>query len=340
MSFGSATPIEIAVRGGSIGENRDFLKKVQQSMSAISALRDIQVVQALDYPTIDVKIDREKAGLSGATVNQVSRSVLAATSSSRFLVPNYWPDPKSGIGYQVQVEIPQPAMSSLDDLGTVPILHKENGSPLLLRDVAQITQGTMPGQFDRYNMKRELSLTANITGADLGSVSGQVITAVELVKKDDDVAKDASDKAAIEKAAQAAPGQPAPAKAGRITYELRGQIPPLRQMLSGLGVGLLLALLAIFLMLTANYQSFRLSLVTVSAAPSVLAGAGLLLWLSHSTLNIQSFIGVIMGLGVAMANAILVVTFAEQRRREGESSAVAAENAAVARLGCNRRSAG
>jgi len=332
MSFGSATPIEIAVRGGSIAENRDFLKKVQQSMSSISALRDIQVVQALDYPTIDVKIDREKAGLSGATVNQVSRSVLAATSSSRFLVPNYWPDPKSGIGYQVQVEIPQPAMSSLDDLGTVPVLHKENGSPLLLRDVAQITQGTMPGQFDRYNMKRELSLTANITGADLGSVSGQVIAAVEQVKKDDDAAKDASDKAAIEKAAKAPPGQPAPAKAGRITYELRGQIPPLRQMLSGLGVGLLLALLTIFLMLTANYQSFRLSLVTVSAAPAVLAGAGIMLWLTHSTLNIQSFIGVIMGLGVAMANAILVVTFAEQRRREGESSAAAAENAVVGRL--------
>ena len=121
-------------------------------------------------------------------------------------------------------------------------------------------------------------------------------------------------------------------QAGRITYELRGQIPPLRQMLSGLGVGLLLALLAIFLMLTANYQSFRLSFVTVSAAPAVLAGAAVMLWLSHSTLNIQSFIGVIMGLGVAMANAILVVTFAEQRRREGESSASAAENAVVGRL--------
>ena len=132
--------------------------------------------------------------------------------------------------------------------------------------------------------------------------------------------------------AAVAPGQPAPAKAGRITYELRGQIPPLRQMMSGLGVGLLLALLAIFLMLTANYQSFRLSLVTVAAAPAVVAGAALMLWGTGSTLNIQSFIGVIMGLGVAMANAILVVTFAEERRRNGESSKMAAENAVVARL--------
>ena len=167
-------------------------------------------------------------------MNQVSRSVLAATSSSRFVVPNYWPDPKTGVGYQVQVEIPQPAMASLDDLGTVPILNNADASPLLLRDVAQITPGTMPGEFDRYNMKRELSLTANIVGADLGSVATRVIAAVDKVRKDDDAAKDEFDKAA---AAAAVPGQPAPAKAGRITYELRGQIPPLRQMLSGLGVG-------------------------------------------------------------------------------------------------------
>lgn len=162
-------------------------------------------MQALDYPTIDVKIDREKAGLSGATMNQVSRSVLAATSSSRFVVPNYWPDPKSGVGYQVQVEIPQPAMASLDDLGTVPVLNKPNANPVLLRDVAQVTQGTMPGEFDRYNMKRELSLSANIVGADLGSVAKQVIAAVDKVQKEDDAAKDELDKAA---AAAVVPGQP------------------------------------------------------------------------------------------------------------------------------------
>jgi multidrug efflux pump subunit AcrB len=329
MSFGSATPIEIAARGGSVAENRDFLKRLQTALQDVPALRDIQVMQALDYPTIDVKIDREKAGLSGATMSQVSRSVLAATSSSRFVVPNYWPDPKTGVGYQVQVEIPQPAMNSLEDLGTIPVLRQPGRSPVLLRDVSQISQGTMPGEFDRYNMKRELALTANIAGADLGSVSRQVLAVIEKVKADDDRRKEEADQAA---AAAATPGQPAPAKAGRITCELRGQIPPLRQMISGLGVGLLLALVAIFLMLTANYQSFRLSLVTVATAPAVMAGAGAILWLTESTLNIQSFIGVIMGLGVAMANAILLVTFAEQRRRSGESAAMAAVNAASSRV--------
>ncbi len=162
MSFGSATPIEVAVRGGTMSENREFLKKAQAALAEIPALRDIQSVQTLDYPTLDVRIDREKAGKSGANMAQISRSVLAATSSSRFVVPNYWPDPKTGIGYQVQIEIPQPAMDSIEDLGAIPVLHQD-GNSLLLRDVAQISAGTMPGEFDRYNMKRELSLTANIS---------------------------------------------------------------------------------------------------------------------------------------------------------------------------------
>lgn len=317
MSFGSSTPVEVAVRGGSLAENKDFAKKAQEALKSNKRLKDVQIVQSLDYPTVDVRIDREKSGIAGATMDQVSRSVLAATSSSRFVVPNYWPDPKSGIGYQVQVEIPQVAIKSLSDLGTVPVLHRE-ASPLLLRDVAQITQSTMPGEFDRYNMKRELSLTANLDGTDLGSISGEISRILDGVKKDDDTAKDVLVKA----------GE----KPGRISYEIRGQIPPLRQMLSGLGVGLLLAILAIFLLLAANFQSFRLSAVAVSTAPAVVAGATCILWLTGTTLNIQSFIGTIMGLGVAMANAILVVTFAEQRRKSGESALAAARHGATDRL--------
>jgi multidrug efflux pump subunit AcrB len=317
MSFGSSTPVEIAVRGGSLAENKTFAKRAQESLAMNPRLRDVQIVQSLDYPTVDVRIDREKSGIAGATMDQVGRSVLAATSSSRFVVPNYWPDPKSGIGYQVQVEIPQPAMKSLSDLGTVPVLHRE-GSPLLLRDVAQISQSTMPGEFDRYNMKRELSLTANVDGSDLGSISGEIIKTMDLVRREDDAAKDELVKT----------GE----KPGRVTYELRGQIPALRQMLSGLGVGMVLAVAAIFLLLTASFQSFRLSLVVISTVPAVISGAACMLWLTGTTLNIQSFIGAIMGLGVAMANAILVVTFAEQRRKSGEDALTAARHAATDRL--------
>ncbi|WP_010587824.1 efflux RND transporter permease subunit [Schlesneria paludicola] len=317
MSFGSPTPIEIAIRGGSLAENRDFATTVQAALAEIPELRDIQIAQALDYPTVDVKIDREKAGRAGANMTQIGRSVVAATSSSRFVVPNYWPDPKTGIGYQVQVEIPQKAMKTLDDLGTVPVLNHPTNA-LLLRDVAQLSQGSAPGEFDRYNMKRELSLTANIADADLGRVSPKIVSCLDRLVREDNAAKDRL--------------QQSGAKPGRVSYELRGQIPPLRQMLSGLGVGLVLSLLAIFLLLSANFQSFRLSFVAISSTPAVLCGVAVTLWLTGSTLNIQSFIGTIMGLGVAMANAILVVSFSEQRRCEGQSAMEAASHGAAARL--------
>ncbi len=300
MSFGSPTPIEVAVRGGNLAENREYLGKLQTELAQLPAIRDLQVAQVLDYPTVDVKVDREKAGTSGTDVSQVTRSIVAATSSSRWVVPNYWPDPKSGIGYQVQVEIPQRQLDSIEDLGAVPI-QRGSGSSLLLRDVATLTSATTPGEYDRYNMKREISLTANIFGDDLGAVSRQINRVLSKVVKED----------AELRAKNAAPGTKPP----NLTYELRGQIPPMRQIMSGLGIGLLLAVLVIFLMLSANFQSWRLAFVTVSTAPAVIVGVVLALLLTGSTLNIQSFIGAIMSLGVAMANAILLVTFAEEHRR-------------------------
>lgn len=317
MSFGSVTPIEISARSANLLENRKFIAKVQTELAKLPAVRDLQISQALDYPTVDVKVDRELAGRSGVTMSQVTKSVVAATSSSRFVVPNYWPDPKSGIGYQVQIELPQPVMQRVEDLETLPI-ERHGSQPILLRDVAQISRGMMPGQFDRYNMKREITLTANISGADLGSVSRQITKVLADVQKRDDAEKDALEKKG--------------AKPVRITHDLRGQIPPMRSILGGLGAGLALAVIVIFLMLAANFQSFRLSLVAVSTAPAVVCGVVLALFVTGTTLNVQSFIGTIMAIGVAMANAILLVTFAERQRHDGAPPDAAAVAGAVGRL--------
>ncbi|HEV7998578.1 MAG TPA: efflux RND transporter permease subunit [Planctomycetaceae bacterium] len=317
MSFGATTPIEVAVRGGTLDDDRVYMAKVQQALSKLPELRDVQVAQSLDYPSVDVTIDRERAGLSGVTANEVSRSVLAATSSSRFVVPNFWPDPKTGIGYQVQVEIPQRTLKSADELGAVPVLQSPS-SPVLLRDVAQLTANKHPGEYDRYNMKRELSLNANLSATDLGRAANRVTQALATVQRQADAERES-----LEKAGQ---------KVGRVTYELRGQIPALKQMLSGLGVGLVLAVVVIFLLLTANFQSMRLAIVALSGVPAVIAGVLLTLWISGSSLNIESFIGAIMAIGVSMANAILLVTFAEQERRRTQSAAEGAIQAASSRL--------
>ncbi len=312
MSFGSPTPVEIAVAGPDFAESREYAQRVFDELAQLPALRDLQFAQSLDYPTIEVNVDREKAGLVGLTPVDVSRALVTATSSSRFTTPNFWADPKSGIGYQVQVEIPRTGVrlpdnvqvvDSASDLELIPLKQGET-SRVLMRDVANIHRGTMPGQYDRYNMKRQVSLTANIVGADLGRVSEQIT-------------------AAMKRAGDLPRGS---------LVEIRGQIPPMREMQNGLAVGLGLAVVVVFLLLTANFQSLRLALTTVSTVPAVIAGVVLILYLTGTTLNIQSFIGAIMAIGVAMANAILLVTFAEQTRREGADAPAAAVRGAGSRL--------
>jgi multidrug efflux pump subunit AcrB len=312
MSFGSPTPIEVVVSGSDFVSNRQFAERLRTELANVAALRDIQLGQSMDYPTVQVNVDREKAGLAGLMPVDVSRALVTATSSSRFVVPNYWADPKSGVAYQVQVEIPRPVVrspydietvGSIEQLGRIPLRKTESGQ-VLVRDVAAIELGTMPGQYDRYNMKRQVTLTANISGADLGTVATQVQQAVKRA------------------------GDPPTGSA----VEVRGQIPPMQEMEAGLSVGLLLAIVAVFLLLTANFQSLRLAVVTVSTIPAVVAGVVLMLYMTNTTVNIQSFIGAIMAVGVAMANAILLVTFAEKRRGETRDVTIGAVGGAGSRL--------
>lgn len=306
MSFGSPTPVEVAVSGPSFDDTKAHAARIRTALEAVPVLRDVRYAQALDYPAVRVAIDRRRAGASGVTADAVARSLVAATSSSRFVVPNYWPDPKSGIGYQVQVEIPYEIMESMDDLATLPIDRGADGGPggLLLRDVADISRGTMPGQFDRYNMRRTLSLTANLAGTDLGRAAALVAEAI------------------------AAAGPPPQG----VKVDLRGQIAPLWEILRGLSLGLVASLVVILLVLTAAFQSPLLALVALSAAPAVLAGVAVALAVTRTTVNLQSFMGAIMALGVATANAILLVSFAERERRAGASAHAAAVTAAGDRL--------
>ena len=299
MSFGSSTPIEVAVNGPDLVVSREYAEKIFAKLCAIPALRDVHFAQALDFPTVNVDINRERAGLLGVKTTDITRSLVAATTSSRFTLPNYWADPKTGVSYSVQVQIPQAKTTSIEDLKDVAV-----GPSVLLRNVATIAPGTAVGQYERYNMARVISITANIHGPDLGHVAADVERAI------------------------AEAGAP-PTKT---TVALRGQIVPLRELLGGFRSGLVVAIIVIFLLLGANFQSLRLSLAVVSTVPAVLAGVALALWLTRTTLNIQSAIGAIMAVGVAVANAILLVTFAERARRAGASPPKAALAGATSRL--------
>jgi multidrug efflux pump subunit AcrB len=303
MSFGSPSPIEVVVNGPKMADNRAHAEKVYAELAKVPGLVDLRYGQALDYPTLDVALDREKLATTGATAEAAARAITPYTSSSRFTVPNYWRDPGSGIGYQVQVEVPFALVRSAMDLERAPVFTSE-GERILLRDVGAIKRGTMPGQIDRYNMRRVVSMTGNVQGDDLGDGSRKVAAAI------------------------AAAGQ---APAG-VRVDVRGQVAPLDELFRSLGRGLLVAVAVIALMLLAYFQSWRLALVAVASVPAVLAGVALALLLTGTTLNLQSFMGSIMAVGVATANAILFVVFAERARAGGLDARDAGLEGARARV--------
>ncbi len=303
MSFGAPTPIEVAVSGPSLANNRQYAEKLREKLAEVPSLRDLAFEQELDYPTVKVTVNRERAGVLGVTAAEVARSVVAGTSSSRYTAANYWADPRSGIGYQVQVEIPEQRMNSLEEVRNLPIARR-SGEQIDLRNVATVSEGAALGEYDRYNMQRMLTLSANISGEDLGRVAARVEQAI----------RDA--------------GQPPE----RVKVTVRGQVQPMTEMFDGLRLGLIIAAGVIFLLLAANFQSFRLSLAVAMTIPAVIAGVTLMLWLTRTTLNLQSFMGAIMAIGVAVANAILLVSFAERGRVAGLTSVEAALEAAQSRL--------
>lgn len=303
MNFGSPTPIEVAVMGPDFAASRAFATKLRDALARVPSLRDLQFGQTLDYPGIQVNVNRQLAGQLGVTVDEVGRSFAAATSSSRFVAPSYWADPRTGIAFQVQVQVPQPRMKSLDDLRVIPVNGVGPAHPML-GDLARIEQNTIVGEYARINGQRMVTITANVAGEDLGSAVDRVDRAI------------------------ASLGEPPRG----MTVAVRGQAAAMRDTFSNITAGLAVAVVVVFLLLAANFQSVRLAGVVISTVPAVLAGVTGVLWLTGTTLNVQSFMGAVMAIGVALANAILVVTFAEQARRDGALPLDAAIQSARARL--------
>ncbi|HVA65818.1 MAG TPA: efflux RND transporter permease subunit [Elusimicrobiota bacterium] len=303
MSQGAPTPIEVALSGPDFSATQAYAKKVLSALQGVKSLRDLQLAQTLNYPSVNVTMNREKAGLMGLTVSRVGRALTAATSSSRYVLPDFWADPKSGIAYQVQVEVPQSRMASLDAVRRIPVAV--GGGAVPLERFATVVSSVAVGEYDRYDMQRMLTFTANVAGSDLGRAAARVRRALASVES---------------------------AKPKNVTVALRGEVAPMQEMFHGLRAGLGLAVVVILLLLAANFQSWKLSLIVLSTVPAVLAGAGLMLAATGTTLNVESFMGATMAIGVAVANAILLVTFAERSRIEGKLGFAAASAGAASRL--------
>ena len=304
MSFGSQTPIAIRIVGTDLKLVRQHAEKIAANMRRIPFLRDIQFEQQLDYPSVEVNIDREKAGLSGSKVEDVAHALVMATASTRFASLNYWIDVKTGFDYLVQLQVPPLRIEKPDDVETLPVDSVNPLVNLMVRDVAMVRKGVRPGEIDRDMSQRYLTITANVEHEDMGrasrQVAGALATAGELPRG--------------------------------VRVETMGQLPPMNEMFESLSIGLGVAVFVIFVLLTAYFQSPRLALISIGAVPGVLAGIATILYFTNTSLNIESFMGSIMCLGVSVSNSVMLVTFIDEHWKSGAPSVEAAIKGASERL--------
>jgi len=303
MSFGSPTPVQVDVQGVDLDQDYAYLAKVEAELQKLSFLRDVSIAQTQKYPTAEINVNRDYAGQFGLTMADVTNSLVPATGSSRFVAPNYWRDPRTGNAFQIQVQIPANRVQGLGALSSLPLGNSGQTQPQL-DQVATLSSGFMPEMIERFSGQRIVSVTANIHGVSLGDAQQKI----------NDVLKRIG----------------APPKGS--TVIVRGQIPALEETISGLRMGLLLAVATIFLLLMANFQSVRLPLAVLSTIPGVLVGVVLMLLITGTTLNIQSFMGAIMAVGISVANSILMISFAEQSRHETNDVLRASHYGATSRL--------
>ena len=302
MAQGASTPIEVRVAGKDFDELKTYAQKLVYSLKAISYLRDVQIAQPLKFPTLKINIDRYRLAQMGLNLNEVARSITDATSSSRFTAKVQWLDTKVAYTYQVQVQVPEYLMNSIEQLQSISLIKGQQRP--ILSDVAQMSIDTLPGEYDRSGPRRFLTVSANIYKKDLGTATAAVQKAIGSL------------------------GTPPKG----LVAEVKGMSSLLVETLDSLQAGLLVAIVVILLLLAANYQSFGVAIAVLSTVPAVLLGAMLLLLATGATLNLQSYMGIIMSTGVSVANAILIVTNAEALRLQFKDPFKAATVAASIRL--------
>lgn len=294
ISQGSMSPVEVKVSAGQLKTAAKHAQKIKDLMAEYPFIRDLQIAEPINYPSIDIKIDRKRLADFDLTVQEVSRNISATTSSTRFTDKNLWVDPRSGLVFQVQVQVPENLIQTVEDLKAIPV--KKGSSFPLLADIATITAKEMPAQVNRRGPNRYVSIIADVHEKDLGAANRMINEVLEKVGE--------------------------PEKGVRVWKE--GSTVLLEETLMGLLSGLSIAIVLIFFMMSAYYQSLRIALIILTVVPAVIAGSGLMIWIGGSTLNLQSYMGIIMSIGVSISNAVLLVNQAEWNRKKLNLSASSA----------------
>jgi multidrug efflux pump subunit AcrB len=307
LNFGLAAPIDVQLVGAP-GKENDTLavaRKILAEMQAIPGAADVHLAQVLTKPELRIDVDRTMASLSGMTQKDVASDLLVSLSSSSQVSPSYWLDTKRGVQYLVAVQTPQYENNSVDAVNNTPLSTGTDGGPQLLSNVASISRTVGPANITHFNAARTFDVQANVDGTDLGSVADAVSKIVASVT---------------------------PSLPRGTTVKIKGQVESMESSFAGLGYGLIFSVLLVYLLMVVNFQSWLDPLVILMALPGAIAGIVWFLFLSHTTLSVPALMGSIMCVGVATANSILVVTFANDQRKVGRDAKHAALAAGMTRL--------
>lgn len=306
LNFGLPAPIDLQIAGKDSENNYAIAQSLTRRIAQIPGAIDVHVHQVVNAPALHIEVDRTKAEGLGFGLNTVASNLLISLSGSGVTAPNFWVSPENGVQYSVVTQSPQYKMNSLDSLLNIPISGRSDTlMPQTLRNVAKITRTQSPSVVSHYNIQPVFDIYANVEGKDLGSVASRVRALL--------------------------PEFSAKLKRGSF-ITLRGQVQSMDDAFLGLGIGILFAIILVYLVMVVNFQSWIDPLIIIMALPGALCGIVWALLLTHTTLSVPSMMGAIMSIGVATANSILIVTFANDMRKEGKNATEAAIEAGSTRL--------
>ncbi len=305
LNEGVPTPISVQVSAGTLGQCRDAAERIVQAIRPIAGTEDVQIAQSLDYPQFDVQVDRTRAKYLGLDQEEVAQTVLTALGSSVGYAPTIWIDPKSGVDFFMGVQYENNTFESLDEIRNIPLSLNTPDGPITipLSNVATVNRVNIPGEIAHYNISRVNDVHVNVSGRDIGSVAADIEATLADMEFENGVG-----------------------------VALRGPVEKMRSGMNLLSVGLAVATLLVYLVLMAQFRSFVDPLIIMLAVPLGIGGVLLVLFLTDTTINIQSLMGTLMMIGVVVNNSILLVEFANRRREEGLSPHDAALSAAGVRL--------
>jgi multidrug efflux pump subunit AcrB len=285
LNFGLPAPIDIQITGADLVANTKFASRLMEQIRHVAGAVDFRIQEPNDVPQFNVTIDRSLASIVGVNAQAITQSVLGALSGSQQVAPNFWVDPRNRVSYQINAQAPQYDLHSLDDLRNLPILGGTSGQGQIVANVASLARTTTSPVEDHYNIRPVINIYGGADGKDLGYVSDHIQKLVDAARKD----------------------------LPRGSFiSVRGQVNTMHDSYTGLYVGLAFSMLLAYLLMVVNFQSWIQPLIIITALPCALAGIIWMLFVTGTTLSVPALMGAITCMGVATANSVLVVTFANE----------------------------